>query len=406
MIASLLLAAATLVPQQFSALTLDAAMQKAVANSPDVAQARERINEDAALLQAAGGFAAPALTASYAAAPQSGPTNTTVEQSLTTVGAQIILGDYFASSAAIRQASFTLASTQYEFLAAQRAERVKASGQYYTALRTYATAQLRKEDVAGAQADLQAAQLRYRAGDAPRLDVVRAQVALATAQAALSAAQVDFQNAQEALAIETGEPAQTFVSLTGVSQTTPVPIASERAVTRALAQRSDLASADQLAKAEEAAVRAAERGSLPAVIVNAGYTTGVDTGVPVHGPSASVNVALPISHAAGAKVDAERARLAQAKYKAQAIRRQITVDVGAAARTYAETVQAAQSAHRARLAAQQELRATEIGYSSGASSSLDVSVARRTYVSAALDELNAVYAQAQAFATLEQEMGP
>jgi outer membrane protein TolC len=161
-----------------------------------------------------------------------------------------------------------------------------------------------------------------------------------------------------------------------------------------------------LENAEEAAVGVAQRGRMPGVTINAGYTTGVDSGVQVHGPSATVNVAIPLSNAAAARAAAERARLAQAQYKVASIRRQITVDVSSAARTYAESLQATQSARRARIAAEQQLRATQIGYRSGASSSLDVQIARRTYVSAEMDELTAIYAQAQAAATLEQEMGP
>jgi outer membrane protein TolC len=385
---------------------LDAALQKAVANSPDVAQVRDRVNENAALLQAARGLKAPALTANYTAVPQGGPNNNTIMQSLFTVGGQIILGDFFASSVVVRQAAFTLASTEYDLLDAQRAERVKASAEYYAALKAYAAVQVRAEDLAAAKADLHAAELRFKSGDAPRLDVVRAQVAVASAQAALATAQVDFQNAQNAVSVETGEPLQAFEALTAVPQAAPPPADVQRAVARALAQRSDLASAEQLARAEEAAIASARRGTLPAITVNAGYTTGMDSGVQVHGPSATVNVAVPLSDAAAARVAAERARLEEAHHKVESIRRQILVDVGAAARTYAASIQAAQSARRARIAAEQELRATETGYRNGASSSLDVTDARRTYVAAALDELNAVYAQAQASATLEQEIGP
>jgi cobalt-zinc-cadmium efflux system outer membrane protein len=405
-IAALILTAVTLLPQQFSALPLDTALQKAVANSPDVAQARERVTENAALVLEARGVAAPSLTAGYAASPQGGPNNNTIVQSLFTIGGQVTLGDYLSSSYAVRQATFTLAGAQYDFLEAQRAERIKVSAQYYTALKAYAAVQLRKEEVAGAQADLRAAELRFHAGDAPRLDVVRARVGVANAQSAFSAARVDLQNAQSALAIETGEPAQTFATLSAVRPPADPPADADRDIARALAQRSDLASAQQLEKAEEAAVRVAEGSGFPAVTVGAGYTTGMDSGVQVHGPSATVNVSLPVSHAAAARVAAERARLAQAQYKVESIRRQIQVAVGAAARTYAQTVQATQSAQQARTAAQQALRATQIGYRNGASSSLDLDVARRTYSAAALDELDAVYAQAQAAATLEEEMGP
>jgi outer membrane protein TolC len=37
---------------------------------------------------------------------------------------------------------------------------------------------------------------------------------------------------------------------------------------------------------------------------------------------------------------------------------------------------------------------------------LDVADARRTYVQAALAEVSAIYAEAQAAATLQEEMGP
>lgn len=405
MIAALVLAVTTLVPQQFSALPLDAALQKAEIASPDVAQARERVNENAALLQAARGAAAPALTANYAQAPQGGSNNDTIAQRLTTVGAQVTLGDFLASSASVRQAAYTLEAARYDLLDAQRAERVKVAGEYYTALKARAAVALREQSLSGARADLRAAELRFRAGDAPRLDVVRAQVALASAQTDLAAAQVDLQNALEALSVETAEPAPAFETLAPAGAAPPLPSA-QRAIERALAQRSDLASAEQDVRAQESAVHVASRGVLPSLIVSAGYTTGVDSGVQVHGPSANVTAAFPISHAAADRISAERARLAQAQYRSEAIRRQIVLEVGAAARTYAETVRASESAARARAAAQSELDATQIGYKSGASSSLDVADARRTYVQAALAELNAVYAQAQAAATLEQEMGP
>jgi len=406
MIAPLVLAAAVSAPHQFSALPLGAALQRAVAISPDVAQARERVNENLALLAAARGAAAPSLTLGYAAAPQGGNANNTVEQSLTTLGGSVVLGDYLTYLPAVREAQFTLASAQYDLLAAQRTERVKVVGLYYDALKTAATVDLRNGDLAGARSDLHAARVRFRAGDVPRLDVVRAEVALANAQAAEDAARVDYENAQNALAVETGVPAASFgrvLPASGVPMVLPGP---QQAIARALAQRSDLASAQQAVRAQEAAVRVAQRAIFPGISVNAGYTEGIDSGIFVRGPSANVTVNVPVSHAASSRVAAERARLAQAQYKAASLERQITVDVGAAARTYAESVRALVSARAARVAAEQQLHATEIGYRSGASSSLDVADARRTYVQAALNELTAIYTEAQAAATLEQEIGP
>ena len=406
MIAAMLVAALAVGAQQFASLPLTAALKQAVQISPDVAQARARVSENQALLAAARGAAAPELQASYSAAPQGGSANNTIEQSLATIGAGVTLGDYLSYAPAVREAQFTLAGAQFDLLDAQRAEREKTIGLYYDALRADATVDVRTQDLAGARSDLRAAQLRFKAGDVPRLDVVRAQVALANARAALDAAQVDAQNAATALAVETGVPLQTLQRLQAAAPNAAPPTDPEKAVQRALAQRSDLVSARQAVQAEEAAVHVAQGGVFPAVTVNAGYTHGYDSGVLVSGPSANVNVSLPLSHAAADRVAAERARLAQAQYKETSLERSITVAVSAAARTYEESVRAVESARRARVAAQQELRATETGYRSGASSSLDVADARRTYIQAALAEVTAIYAQAQAAATLEEEMGP
>jgi outer membrane protein TolC len=391
---------------QFAQLPLSQALESAVRISPDVAQARAHVEENVALLQAARAGASPSLQAGYTAAPQGGNANNTIEQSLVSFGGALMLNDYFAYAPAVREAQFTLAAAQYGLYDAQRSEREKTLSLYYAALKAMATSELRSQDFQGAQSDLRAAQLRYRAGDAPRLDVVRAQVALADARAALDAAHVDVMNAQDALAAETGAPPQALDRLVATPFAPPAALDPQQAVARAFAQRSDLRSAREAVNGEQAAVAAMQRGVLPAVALSAGWTHGYDSGVLVSGPSANVTLNLPLSHAAGDRVAAERARLSQAEDKAAALQRQIAVSVAAVARSYNETMRAVQSARTARVAAQAELRATEIGYRSGASSSLDVADARRTYVQAALDEVNAVYAQAQTAATLQEEMGP
>lgn len=406
MIAAIVLAALTGAAQQFSSLPLSTAVQNAVHISPDVAQAQARVDENQALLDAARRVAAPQLQASYAAAPQGGNANNTIEQSLATVGAGITLGDYLSYLPAVREAEFTLASARYDLLDAQRTEREKTIGLYYDALTAIAAVNLRAQDLASAQTDLRTAQLRYKAGDAPRLDVVRAQVALANANASLDAARVDEANAENGLSIETGVAPDALQAMQSAPFDAPPPADLQKAVGRALAQRSDLISARQAVNAEEAAVAVARRSILPAVTVNAGYTRGYDSGVLVSGPSANVSVSIPLSRSALARVSAERARLAQAQYKEAALQRSITVVVSSAARTYEQSARALESGRRARIAAEEELRATEIGYRNGASSSLDIADARRTYVQAALAEVTAVYAQARAAAMLNEEMGP
>lgn len=398
------LAAALSVPRGFAGVPLPAALREALAISPEVAQARARVAESAALLAAARGSAAPALTANYAQAPQGGNANNTITQRLFTLGAQVTLGDYLSYLPAVREAAFGLTQAQFDMLAAKRAERLKVVDEYYSALKSVSAVALREQDASGAASDLRAAQLRFRAGDVPRLDVVRAQVTLAQTQAALDSARVQLSDALDALAQETGEPLARFAALAPAAAPAVPRIDSKKAVARALAMRSDLRSAQQAVGAERAAVELAQRGILPLLTVSAGYTRGVDSGVNVAGPSANVNLAVPVSHAASDRVAAERARLAAARARREAVRRAIVLEVESAVRAYEAGTRAVLAAARARSAAEQELRATRIGYGSGASSSLDVAVARRTYVQAALNELNAVYDRAASASKLLLEM--
>lgn len=406
MIHALILAAAS----TFMSLSLAQAQNAAVAQSPEVIAARERVAENAALLAAARGAFGPAATVNYAQAPQ-GTTNAaglpqTIEQHLTTVGGQVTLGDLLAYSPAVAQAAANLAGAQFDFVAAQQTERTKVTGIYYDALRAVATAQTRADALGAAQADRRAAQIRFDAGDAPRLDVVRADVAVARAIADLETATATKSNAIEALAIETAQSAQSLSSPVAQTSLPEGPVSVDSAVARALVRRPEIASAQAAVRAEAASVRVAERGILPTLTASAGYTHGVDSGITVRGPSANVQLTIPVSGAAGSRASAERARLAQAQAKLAGTQRQISLEVSAAVRTYQAGVRALAAATQARVQAQAELSAITTGYRSGASSSLEVSAARQTYVQAALDELTAYYAQAQARATLDVLMGP
>jgi outer membrane protein TolC len=75
--------------------------------------------------------------------------------------------------------------------------------------------------------------------------------------------------------------------------------------------------------------------------------------------------------------------------------------VGAAVRTYEAQTVALAAARHAREQAEAEFKATQLGYRSGATSGLDIETARATYVQALVSEINALYAQAQAQATLQ-----
>ncbi|MBV8245800.1 MAG: TolC family protein [Candidatus Eremiobacteraeota bacterium] len=404
MVHALILAAATAYPTAFSALSVKAAEALAITNSPDVRGAAARVAQSEAALAAARGSVGPAAFANYSQSPQAGLTNNTVLQQLTTVGAQVTMGDLLSYTPQVQAAQAALRGSRADLLSAQATERTKVLAFYYDALRAVATYDVRATALSVAQADRRAAQVRFDAGDAPRLDVVRAAVAVARATADLATAQAERDNALAALGVETGMPAGTLSAVASTPPQTTVPT-PESAVRRALELRPEIASAQAAVKTERAAVSSAALAVLPAVTAQVGYTHGTDTGIPVAGASANVTVTLPLSASSVSRTDLERARLTEAEAKLAAQEREITVDVAAAVRTFDADRRASDAARAARIAAETELAATETGYRNGASSSLDVASARQTYNEAVLDELSAYYAQMEAQETLDVLMG-
>ncbi|HEY1868285.1 MAG TPA: TolC family protein [Candidatus Cybelea sp.] len=391
----------------YAHVSLQDAQVDALAISPDVAIARGKVAEAQALYDQARATYGPAVMANYAQSPQAGPTNvSTVEQRLTTVGASWTLGDLFAYAPAIAQANAALQSARLSLNDAERNEQVSVISAYYSALGAQAAQNARTQELAAANAELRAANLRLSAGDAPRLDVVRATVAVASAQADLARAQADTDTAAATLAAETGLPVTSFeTTVLSQSEIPPLTTSANDAIQIALTRRPDVAAARENVAAEEHAVGVARRGGWPLVTLTGGYTTGVDTGIHVSGASATVDVSLPVTGAAHERVLAEEARLTQAQAQLAKLERSVRLEVGATVRDYQAQSVALTASQRALQGAQAEFAATQIGYRSGAVSSLDVEAARTTYVQALVNEISALYAQAKARAALNLVLG-
>ena len=393
-------------PIAFADLSLAQAQSAALATSPDVTLADAVVRENAAALAGARGALGPSVTGSYVEAPQGGANNETISQRLTTVGLQTTVGDLLAYSPLVASAAATLRSAQASLVAAQRTERVKVIGLYYDALKARAITGARDNALRTAQQQRDAAAVRVRAGDAPRLDVVRANVAVARATAAAETARAADQNATEALAVEANAKSSPLDRT--VDQ--PLPAASDiapaDAVARALANRADVRAARETTAAAQAAAAAARRGAFPALTVGAGYEKGVDSGVRIQGPTINVTLGIPLNGSARSQAAQKTAIVAQDVAKAQAQERQIALDVAAAARNLAAAQRATAASSQARQEAFTELQATDLGYRNGASSSLELANARDTYTQALVDELSSVYDELKARATLDLGVGP
>lgn len=394
-------------PLAFSGLSVSQAETAAVTDSPEVAAAQATLRATSAAYAAVRASLGPALSADYALAPQGGANNNTISQRLTTVGVQTTVGDLLLYSPLVAQAAAQQRAAQAGADVAVRTERIKVVGLYYDALKAQAVSSAQNSALELAGRQQRAARFRFASGDTPRLDIVRANVAVAQASSSFDLARVASENAAVALAVETALPVS---ALAGTSNGPPPdasssPLAAQKAITRALTLRPELAAARQNVTAAEAARRSALFALFPAVTVRAGYTKGVDSGVNVSGPSITANLVYPLGGAARDRI-AEQEALAQgARAQETLVERQITLEVGAAARTLAAAHGATEAAARARAQGLAELVATEFGYRNGASSSLELASARQTYTTVVVNYLSALYDEARAKATLNVEIG-
>ena len=369
-------------------LSLGNAQSLALASAPTVVEARARVTEAEALVRVARGNGALHGIFNYNQAPQAGATNTSVLQRLTTVGGQISLSDLAARDPAIAQAQAVLRSARAGEIAAERTERLKLIHLYVEAQRTHAVRVLRETIEASSLAFARAVSVRYRNGDASRLDEGRSDIVHMQAEADTVAAKASETDALAALAMEIGQEPSSIALPALEWREAPTGVPSiDGAVAIALAHRPEIALARADVEAEEAALHVARKGRLPALTAQMGYTYGTDTEIPVHGPSANLTLDFPVSGASAATVAAQSARMEQARARLSATTRTLTLEVEAAYRALKTDVYEEFAAGVASGEAENVVKATELGFRNGASSSLEVTQARLTYAQAAIGKL-------------------
>jgi outer membrane protein TolC len=386
----------------FAGLSLFDAEQRATVNSVDVQTAVATARQRQATLSIARHTGIPHVVGDYSLAPQANAANNgTVEQHFISVGVGISINDLLAQSGAVRVAANELLAAQRNADAAVLAARLNGARLYFAALQAVAIERVRADAIAGAQLDRDAASLRARSGESPALDVVRADVTLAQARADFARAQADRADAVEALASATALSSDLLATMTTArSLTTRLP--DERsAVARALAVRPEVSALLATIAARINDVANARRLGIPTATLQGGYQTGVDTGIPVQGPQVVAHVELPLGSPARDQMAAAQALLDVARAQLIEERRTLTLAIDSAIRDARADDAAAQAAQRSRDEAQRALTAVEIGYREGASSSLDIADARRTFEQASVDALVAEYRRELAYAILE-----
>ena len=306
-----------------------------------------------------------------------------------------------------RRAKLSVSQAQQELLAAQArfdAARLDLAGQvgtaYYDVLRQQALLQIARETEAQAVRQYQDAGKRFKLGDVPELDVIRARVPVANARAAEVGALNALAIARQTLNVLVGQPLDAPVSIEEVPFTaTQLPFSLEEARSRAVEFSPAVRAADATVKANEVGLQIAKHSRDPLLALQASDVRSNDQTGFRSLDTIQATVSIPLSDGGASKAarTAAQATLEGSRAQAEAARQTTLVAVSAAYLTAQSSQKQLDAAREARDIAQIAYDKTARGYTLGLYPFADVLTAgnelrqvRTAYAQALYDAANAI----------------
>ena len=304
---------------------------------------------------------------------------------------------------AITQAQEQQGAIEAQLDSARLALAGQAAAAYYDVLRKQALLAVAQQTLTENQRALSDVQKRTQAGDAAQLDVLQAQVPVASAQAALDGAENDLAVADETLNSLLGRSLDNPLLLADISPNAlTLPYTLAQAEQFALSRSPDLRAAEATIRADRAAIAAARLYREPAFSLQAIDIRSKDVTSFRSEDTVQAAVTLPLSDGGlgSAQVQEAQAALAGASAQAEAVRRTVIAGVSAAYLTAQSRRRQIASARTARDIAQITYDKTTLGYRNGLFPLLQVLTARAALTQARIAYTQAVYDAAAASTTL------
>lgn len=394
-------------PAGTQALTLTDAVSAALAANPaaraagqQLAQAQARLGQAQALrrFQITFNSTVSGSNASVIQPPPSQETFGTLQNTLTVplpLGARPRL--------LVQQAQAQLLAARAQFRSATFGLLGQVGTAYYDLLRKQALRLVADQARAQAERQLGDAQKRNRAGDVARLDVLRAQVPVAAAQAQQFGAENDEAVARQTLNSLIGRPLDTSLAIAEITPSaTALPLTLAQARAQALAFSPDIQAADATVQADRAGLAAARLYREPTLALQAIDTRSNDQTSFSRLDTLQAAVTLPLSDGGLGReqVREAEAALAQALAQAEVTRRGALLTVSGAYLTAQSSREQIAAARTARDVAQISYDKTFQGYRSGLFPLTDVLNAQAALTQAQIAYTQAVYGAAVAVGAL------
>ena len=378
--------------QTFGSAELQGLVAQALADSPDLAIAMERVKQAEAQVRIAGASLFPTLDLGFGtSARQTNDTrgSTRTEASSTTLSVSYELDLWGRNRSGVRSAESSLAATTFDRDTARLTLISGVATGYFQVLSLRSRLAVARENLAIAERVLELVSARARNGAASALDVSRQDAAVLSQRAALMPLEQQERQTLAALAILSGRLPQGFdVKATGIADLS-VPAIDPGLPAALLVRRPDLASAEARLKSANADVAAARAALLPSISLTGSAGTASSALLAIAGgPTSVISLGLsllqPIFDGGRLRGQVSVAQ-SQERELVETYRKAILTAFGEVEDALvAASRQAQQEALQAQVQTQarEALRLAEIRYREGADDLLTVLDAQRTLFSA------------------------
>lgn len=379
--------------ESFESAELQSLIAEALAGSPDLAIATERVRQAEAQVRVAGASLFPVLSAGGdTSSRRTGGAQGAATSSATglTLTASYELDLWGRNRAGVRSAESSLAATQFDRDTARLTLVSGVATSYFDVLALRTRLAIARENLAIAERVLELVRARARNGVASALDVSRQEATVLSQRAALLPVELLERQTLAALAILLGRPPEGFdVEETRIADLA-VPEIDPGLPAELLVRRPDLASSEALLAASNADVAAARAALLPSIKLTgaAGLASGALLSLVSGGTTSAIGIAASIlqpifdgGRLRGQKAIAESRERELVETYRKAILSAL-VDVEQALAGTSRLGQQEQLQESVRERARESLRLAEVRYRAGADDLLTVLDAQRTLFSA------------------------
>jgi TolC family type I secretion outer membrane protein len=404
--------------QRIQQLSLADVVDLALRNNPATRASWAQARAAADLLGSARGQYYPTIDGDVSVTRSKVPATSAINSGQRTVygpsvSLNYLLLDFGGRSGSIERARQTLFATSLSHNATLQNTVLNAESAYFNYMATLALLGAERSAIAEAQANLTAAEQRFKVGLATIADVLQAKTALSQEQLNLETIQGNLQAARGGLAAALGLPANLPFDLAPLPSAIPVGSISQSVdsvINAALRNRPDLAAARAQAAAAAADIRIARSAELPSLSLGSNAArTFVRPPSSSSGPSYNVTLGLsiPVFNGFSHQYDVAAARAQAEAFSALAdqARQQVVTEVFVSYYTLQTAEHRVATADDLLASAQQSVQVAAGRYREGVGSIIDLLTAQTALANARAQQVQSRWQWYTALAQLARDAG-